>query len=243
MMLFKNQHGIFQQSHSKNQHNGLHVGLCFPDNSERKQLESFVSKVFYKYYQAKIAEFYPLLLSVSTQHNHLKAVAGIRSADKRTLFSEHYLTKPLHNYLESHFSYAVSRHEIVEVGNLAPANVGQMRWLITALTAFLSASGFKVVVFTGVINVFNAFTRMGLPLIALEAASLEKLPVPLRDQWTKSYYQHQPKVYIGDISLGVDTLYENINKHNPTLKSLWDLSFEQGLNFAQQKNQLAIQAL
>lgn len=214
---------------------GLNVKLSMPEDEGRKQLEAFVSDVFHKYYQAQIAEFYPCLLSVSTQINSLTAVAGIRSASEEKLFSEHYLSQPLMHYIKQEFPGVIGRRQIVEVGNLAPANLGQMRWLITALTAFLTAAKFKVVVFTGVRNVFNAFRRMGLKPVSLEAANLEKLPDSVREQWHESYYQHNPKVYLGDILSGADQLYDNICKHNPTLMPIWELSYQAGLDYVQTK--------
>ncbi len=212
---------------------GLQVTICPPQAPQRQYLESFVSEVFYRHYQAHIKAFYPYLLSITTPDHILRAVAGIRSAKNSVLFSEHYLNHSIEHYTNHTFSFTSTREQIVEVGNLAPANVGQMRWLITALTAFLYAANFKVVVFTGILPVFNAFQRMGLPLIDLEAATLDKLPVQLRKQWTPKYYQHHPKVYIGDITLGVKKLHQNIRQHNPTLIPIWELAWEQGNQFAQ----------
>ncbi len=181
---------------------------CLPDRSpqlslalmdllhpRRARAEAFVQSVFMHAYGAQLQTFYPLLMSIMFPGGDYAAVAGVRPAGSKALFSEHYLDEPVDRILD------VERHKIVEIGNLAPASAGQARWLICTLTAFLSGAGFTHVVFTAVPKLKNAFTRMGLPLTKLADASAERLPAEEAVIWG-SYYESRPVVYSGDIRIG-----------------------------------------
>jgi len=157
--------------------------------------EAFVESVFRQAYGAQLQSFYPLLMSILFPGGEYAAVAGVRPAGSKALFSEHYLDEPIESIL------GVDRLKIVEIGNLAPASAGQARWLICTLTAFLSGAGFTHVVFTAVPKLKNAFTRMGLPLTKLADASAERLPPEQAVIWG-SYYESRPAVYSGDIRIG-----------------------------------------
>ena len=205
--------------------------------SGRAHLEEFIRGVYKKYYNADIDQFYPNLLAIESntdnsfnsslnQKKNIKAVAGVRSAENDHLFSEYYLSDSLENEIASRFSYKmnepVSRKTIVEVGNLAPANVGQMRWLITTITGFLYSAGFKYLLFTGVPGISNSFKRMNIPLEILAEAKQECLPEEIQHKWGPEYYQNNPMVFLGDIELGYEVMKENIYKSNQKLIPLFE---------------------
>lgn len=179
--------------------NALELALMDASHTRRGFAEAFVSAVFRKAYGAKLNAFYPLLLGLTRLGGEYAAVAGIRPAGAEALFSEHYLDLPVEQILSTR------RAGIAEIGNLAPANAGQARWLICTLSAFLMGAGFSHVVFTSVPKLRNAFSRMGLPLTRLAEARCERLPADQQAEWG-SYYACQPAVYAGDIIAGAPAL-------------------------------------
>ncbi|MGB5540913.1 MAG: thermostable hemolysin, partial [Gammaproteobacteria bacterium] len=162
----------------------LTLTLMDPAHARRAFAETFVGAIFRRAYGATLTAFYPLLLGLTRDDGEYAAVAGIRPAGAEALFSEHYLDRPVEQLLTT------GRAGIAEIGNLAPANAGQARWLICTLSAFLMGAGFTHVVFTSVPKLRNAFARMGLPLTGLLSwfvvgyglAPLRRLAIHLRDK-------------------------------------------------------------
>ncbi|MDX2505628.1 MAG: thermostable hemolysin [Gammaproteobacteria bacterium] len=216
-------------------------------NPNRARLETFISDVFKKYYNAEIDQFYPTLLSIETDkdnHNNLnseqsiKAVAGVRCAAEQMLFSEYYLPEKLETELQLQYGQSISRQVVVEVGNLAPATVGQMRWLIASITGFLYSAGFQYIVFTAVPGVYNAFKRMDMPLKVLTEAKQECLPEAIQHKWGPEYYQSKPVVLSGDIVEGFDIMKKSIYNSNKKLIPLFENACQLGKQFREIKSQL-----
>ncbi len=207
--------------------------------SERARLESFISGVYKKYYNTEIDEFYPNLLSIESvneeQQATIKAVAGVRSADQEALFSEYYLGGDLQDILGAIYHKPVSRSAIVEVGNLAPANIGQMRWLITSITGFLYSAGYDYLVFTGVAAISNSFKRMNIPLELLAEAKRESLPAEIQEKWGPEYYQNRPMVFLGDIALGYEIMKKNIYTSNRKLIPLFEKACQVGAQLKKER--------
>lgn len=198
---------VYQQTFS------AEINYYKPGMPERAHLEEFIHGVYKKHYNADIQQFYPNLLSIESNADDkqsIKAVAGVRSAEHEPLFSEYYLPFSLEDELSQICGKSVSRSTIVEVGNLAPANIGQMRWLITSITAFLYSAGFEYLVFTGVPGISNSFKRMNIPLKVLAEARQESLPLEIQHKWGPEYYQNKPMVFLGDITQGYEVMKEMI---------------------------------
>ncbi len=216
----------FKDTHVGSQ---THISYLHSGDPKRPRLEHFISKVFKKYYNADIDQFYPSLLSIESDDSDpsnpdkaIKAIAGVRCASDEALFSEYYLSQSLETELTALYNKPISRQVVVEVGNLAPANVGQMRWLIAAITAFLYSAGHKYIVFTAVPGVFNAFRRMDVPLKEITPAKRSSLPEALKDKWGDEYYQAKPMVLAGDIAEGFAIMEENIYQSNKKLIPLFE---------------------
>jgi hypothetical protein len=228
------------------------------EDLSRKRSEIFVKDIFHRQYQVNLDEFYPLLLNLSSpfsreqekniideniydlkkdarfikqQVKEINAVAGIRSADSGSLFSEYYLSSKVEDYARCHLKQWILRKSIVEVGNFTPANMKQVPALITSMIGFLTGVGYSCVVFTGVSWVPTAFKRLGLPLHPIADANVNCLPKDIQQQWGESYYQHQPKVYLGDIKLGYLAMDEKLSHSNHKLSDLWRQSIELGQKF------------
>jgi hypothetical protein len=190
-----------------------------PGAAQRQAAEQFVSACFKQHYGARIHHFMPLLMSLSDQHEELKAVLGFRYADLNPLFLENYLDRPVEQVLATKLKRPVDRSDLVEVGNLAVNTAGGGRWLITALTAYLSTTGCEWALFTVGPTLHNAFTRLGLQLIDLAAARRESLPLEEQARWG-SYYEQKPRVMAGNIAQGYAALWSICQRERP-LRELW----------------------
>ncbi len=220
--------------------NYFHQGM-----PQRSRLEAFIGKVYKKYYNTEIDHFYPNLLAIESNNNQehsIKAIAGIRSAEYESLFSEYYLSDDLENTLLNIYHHPISRNSIVEVGNLAPASVGQMRWLITSIAAFLYSTGFKYIVFTGVAGISNAFKRMNLPLEVLAEARRSCLPEDIKNKWGDEYYKCKPMVFSGDIeqiyNIVKEIIYTQKGCKSNRLIPLFEKACQLGFKSRQHSNDL-----
>lgn len=221
-----------------------YINYFKPGESGRERLEAFISLVFKKYYNTELDQFYPNLLAIeshtivqSSTENTINAVAGVRCAADEALFSEHYLTNKLETELERLFGKIISRDQVVEVGNLAPASVGQMRWLITLITGFLYSSGYKYIVFTAVSGIYNSFERMDIPLKSITEAKQSCLPVEIQDKWGTEYYQLKPMVLAGNIVEEFEILEQNIYSNNKQLIPLFEEACLLGEQTLKNRNQ------
>jgi hypothetical protein len=190
-----------------------HVGAVHP---ARPELQGFIRSVFNQAHGAQVSAFYPNLLGFRVA-DRPRAVVGYRDGRATTLFSEQYLDRPAHELASSRLGLPVRRAEMVEVGNLAIADPGQARWVISASTAFLAAAGYRWVLFTANQPLANAFSRLGLTPLALADASPDRLPD--RGAAWGTYYDGEPKVYLGDIQAGCQKL-QSCGLRRPNLQKL-----------------------
>ena len=190
-----------------------------PGAESRLAAERFVAACFQQHYGAEICHYMPLLLSLSDQNDELRAVLGFRYADQAPLFLEHYLERPVEQLLAARLKRPVDRSRLVEVGNLAVTTAGGGRWLITALTAYLSATGSEWALFTIGPALHNAFKRLGLELVDLAPARRESLPSEEQARWG-SYYDQNPRVMAGNVQQGHDVLWSLCQQEQP-MRELW----------------------
>lgn len=171
-----------------------HVG------SDRTAVETFISQCFADCFGCRIEGFMPRLFSVRNRDGEMYGAFGLRSAN-RNLFLEQYLDTPIEKTIASVTGKRVERRTIIEVGHFSGAFPGAVRAMIGLLTERLHREGFEWVVFTGTTNLRNAFFRLGLSPIDVQAATLERLPAEERAAWG-SYYDHAPRVLVGNIQDG-----------------------------------------
>jgi hypothetical protein len=195
-----------------------------PGAEKRIDAERFVTACFKQHYGADIRHFMPLLMSLRDHQGILKAVLGFRQADQDPLFLECYLDQPVEQILAARLKQPVDRSRLVEVGNLAVATPGGGRWLITALTAYLSATRSEWALFTIGPVLYNAFTRLGLKPIVLAEARYDCLPPEEQGRWG-GYYDQKPMVVAGNIAHGYDVLWSACQRER-SMRELW-LSAEQ----------------
>jgi hypothetical protein len=171
-----------------------HVG------ADRATVEAFISQRFAESFGCHIEAFMPRLFSVRNRDGEICGAFGLRSAS-RNLFLEQYLDAPIEKTIAARAGSKVERGAIVEVGHFSGTFPGAVRAMIGLLTEHLHRDGFEWVVFTGTTGLRNAFCRLGLCPIDIQAATADRLPAQERAAWG-SYYDHAPRVLIGNIQEG-----------------------------------------
>ena len=175
-----------------------HVG---PD---RALAEKFISQRFAESFGSRVESFMPRLFSLRNEHGEICGAFGLRSANRK-LFLEQYLDQPIEKAIAARLGSAIERQCIVEVGHFSGTFPGAVRAMIGLLTERLYREGFTWVSFTGTASLRNAFGRMGLAPLDLQAAEAERLPANERAAWG-SYYEHAPHVLVGNITEGYSAL-------------------------------------
>ena len=196
-------------------------------DAEREPLEQFIHAVFKQTFGADLRAFYPNLLAFTTGAQ-IRGVVGYRDGMVKPLFSEQYLDSPADRVMSVHLNQDVDRRHLVEVGNLALAGRGEVRWVIAAMTMFLYAAGYRWVLFTAVKPLYNAFQRLGLKPIQIAKPDPKRLPEG-GNNWG-SYYRAGPVVCAGDIEAGYKKLSAFVSPRQPMLDALLQEALYRGLS-------------
>lgn len=169
---------------------------------ERAEVERFIIDVYAEKYGAKIEVHYPVLMSVRDENGKILAATGFRSAEDDVLFLEQYLNAPIEFVLKT------PRSEIVEIGNLASDGGGASLYLFAALAAYLNYKGFSKAVMTSTDFLERRLRHMGLnPKRHVKADPA--LLLYDGENWG-SYYDTQPHVLSGSISIGYKKLQKQL---------------------------------
>lgn len=175
----------------------------------RRQVEAFIQRCFRQDYAAQIDIFAKHLIALIDTEQQIQAAVGYQSAASGALFLEQYIDQPIEQRLSQAAGKAVSRSQILEVGNLASRSSGWTRQIILGLAPFYYRQGFEWLVITVTPRVLNSFHKLGvgLELIPLCVADPNRLRHdPAR--WG-SYFQEQPLVMAGHIGRGISRLRKN----------------------------------
>jgi hypothetical protein len=174
---------------------------------DRILAERFISQRFAESFGSRVEKFMPRLFSLRNAHGEICGAFGLRSANRK-LFLEQYLDQPIEKAIAARIGSAVARQCIVEVGHFSGTFPGAVRAMICLLTERLYCEGFAWVTFTGTASLRNAFGRMGLAPLDIQAAAAERLPADERAAWG-SYYEHAPHVLVGNIREGYGALVKH----------------------------------
>ncbi|MEJ2574100.1 MAG: thermostable hemolysin [Gammaproteobacteria bacterium] len=200
--------------------------FCGELGAKRAAFEQFIHQAFKRAYGAELHSCYPNLLAF-TIGAQIRGAVGFRDGMAKPLFSEQYLDAAAERVVGVHLGQDIDRRELVEVGNLALAGPGEVRWVIAAMTVFLYAAGYRWVMFTAVKPLYNAFQRLGLKPVQIAKPDPERLPDG-GSSWG-SYYQAGPVVCAGDITAGYQKLIAFISQRPPQLSALLEEAFFHGL--------------
>jgi hypothetical protein len=172
--------------------------------ADRSAAERFISQRFLESFGSIVESFMPRLFTLRTKDGQICGAFGLRSANRK-LFLEQYLDLPIEKAIMAQTGGIARRQDIVEVGHFSGTFPGAVRAMICLLTERLHREGFEWVTFTGTASLRNAFNRMGLAPLDIQAADAGRLPAAERASWG-SYYEHAPRVLVGNINVGYRAL-------------------------------------
>jgi len=173
--------------------------------TDRVAAETFISQCFAENFGSRVEAFMPRLFSMRNRDGAICGAFGLRSAS-RNLFLEQYLDTPIEKTIAARVGSKVERRAIVEVGHFSGTFPGAVRAMIGLLTERLHREGFEWVVFTGTTGLRNAFCRLGLCPVDIQAATADRLPAEARAAWG-SYYDHAPRVLVGSVQEGYRAMH------------------------------------
>jgi len=163
----------------------------------RGEFEAFISQRYQLAFDADIQGFMPLLVGLCDTQGKLLSVCGLCLAKGHSLFLEQYLNAPAQTLLSRHFAQPISRHDIVEIGQLASfsSNLGLIHF--TLLAQFLTEQGLQWAILTATGPLAALIKRFGLNTTVLSDANSDDL-ADSKTQWGR-YYQQRPQVMAGNI--------------------------------------------
>jgi len=172
-------------------------------DASRARVQTYIQHRYQQAFGATVAHWLPTLVSLE-QDGEVIAAAGYRAATER-LYLEQYLCAPVQCYLAQPGLGAPPRDRIAEVGHFAAMRAGAGRLMVPLLAQHLSASGFDWSVITVTRELHHLFARMGLAPMSLARADASHLSPAEREAWG-SYYEHEPMVVAGRLSLVIGQL-------------------------------------
>ena len=174
---------------------------------DRTRLESYIAREFDDVYDAHITGYLPELFSMQC-HGRYSAVGGLRPATDGQLFLEQYLDCPVEDAIGNRFDTPVSRHEIIEVGNLVATHRGATQLFFMMLAAIGLQAGFRWAVFSATDKVARIIHKLNFVVLPLADADPEKLGGGAI-AWGR-YYETRPVVLAGDIRATVSRLRQSL---------------------------------
>jgi len=158
---------------------------------QRPELEAYIGEQFANVYDAKITGFLPILSSMHCL-GQTSAVAGIRTAQYHDLFIEQYLDESIEHTLSHLLPSAVSRSDIVEIGNLSATHRGATLLFFIVQITLLYEAGFSWAVFSATEQVEKIMSKLNIVTLDLGRADPTRLGDEAAD-WG-SYYDTRPTV-------------------------------------------------
>jgi len=171
---------------------------------DRCDIVQFMSSQFYRHFDAQLNDDTQEVYSVRSIDGHLLAAFGLnRRVDE--FFCRHYVQDVRHT-LQGAVSAAIDPKSILEISHLSVVEARTVCRLIPSLAAFLAEQA-NYVVCTATRTLAKLFIRRGLAPHKLGMADQNQLPLELRQGWG-DYYDHEPMVLGGDVTLAAECLAE-----------------------------------
>lgn len=201
--------------------------LCLPqqNSAQRAAVEHFIEERFLRVHDAKISHFQPHILQVS-EDSQIKAALGMNPGITEHMFLEQYLNSSVEQIIALYERQPVSRHHIVEIGNLAALSKPASLVLFFSLIGVLEQSGFRWMVFTATRAVERMLGALSYPTYFLADAHAEMIGRESKN-WGR-YYEQAPRVLVGRVHEGIAQL-----KQSPFLSSLFEQQAESIMACAQ----------
>lgn len=173
----------------------LHLELIDQQHPLRAQAEAYVAQRYELAFDAHIQQFMPSFLGL-VQQSDIRSLCGIRDASKEALFLEQYLDFPIEEIIQQLSGCQVERKDLIEFGQLASFSKGLSPLHFYLITRQLVAMGYTWCVCTVTDTLFALFKRLGLD--SYDVALADAARVENAQQWGR-YYQHQPRIIVGNL--------------------------------------------
>ena len=190
---------------------GFHLVTLDRDDARREAAEQFVARGFLRSHRACIRSFLPRLVALTDASGDVQGVVGCRRADEEPLFLERYLDSPVEEILASRWGIAVSRAQIVEIGNFACRSAAVARRFMSLLPRYLLDEGTLWIAFTATRAVRGLIRESGARPLELAAARPDRV-AGTADEWGR-YYETDPRVMAGYLPLarGFRALWQSLD--------------------------------
>ncbi len=169
----------------------MQLQVIYPDHPHRAAVTAFVRSTYRGRYGARLPELPAMLCAHFDLQGLANCAAALRSS-KDGFFSETYLSAPVEQVLTQQTGLEVERRDVVEVSSLVSRDPRACLPFITALIRHGASLGFGWTFFTATEHLSRLLQRLGLPLIDLGAAAMERVSDPRA--WG-SYYATKPRVF------------------------------------------------
>ncbi len=174
----------------------LQLSIVDACSDSRCSLESQIAERFANKYNAQIAHFLPLLISLKMT-GKLTSVVGLQVARDSSLFVEQYFDAPVEQMVSGAVNTPVDRGSIVEIGNLAAIENGKSSLIFGLLAMTLYRAGLRWVVCTATPQVQAILASMGFKTETICRADSQRLGE--NQQLWGDYYESCPTIVTGNI--------------------------------------------
>ena len=167
----------------------------------RRAAEALIQARYQSIHGAIVARCKPQLYSIREADQAIAGAVGIRCLEESDGLLEQYLDAPIETILSDLGNTAVSREDIIEVGNLAALNIPVAVLLIAFLFDEASRLNRSHAVFTGTHALRLALRRAKVSHHIIQAADPERLGTE-KTNWGR-YYECDPQVMLVDVVEGL----------------------------------------
>ena len=179
------------------------LDIVYPSHPLWVAVIEHVSLRYQQAFWADLKVFMPAYLALLS-NGEIISVCGFRIASEEPLFLEQYLDAPAQQLVSGLFEQPIQRSNLVEFGHLASFAKGMSPLHFYLIAHFLVENGYEWCIFTATDPLYALMSRLGLEPRLITRAEAEKV-VDADAVWG-TYYQHQPKVFAGNLTKGLGKL-------------------------------------
>ncbi|HUJ96774.1 MAG TPA: thermostable hemolysin [Stellaceae bacterium] len=169
---------------------GRHLIVVAPSHALRARVEACIRTVYEQAFGVCNPLLADTLVALVDEQDQPLCAAGLRTAVDG-FFSESYLDGPIEDVLTDRTGRPVPRRAIFEVSTLAGRSTDISPEFLRRIAALGMCAGFLWSFFTATAHLRKLLRRLGMPVLELAPAELERVPDPAR--WG-TYYAHSPRV-------------------------------------------------
>ncbi|WP_432463193.1 thermostable hemolysin [Agarivorans sp. QJM3NY_33] len=176
-----------------------------------QQVIQYITTRYQQAFDAKLDSFMPTYMAL-TENGQIKSLCGYRLANREPLFLEQYLDQTAELLLSKAFNQSIKRNQLIEFGQLASFTKGASPLHFLLMAEALVERGFAWCIFTATDPLYALMKRLGLVPTLIAEADPQRVP-RAKQRWG-SYYQHQPRIFAGNLQVGLNHLTSRVGITN-----------------------------